>query len=192
MEFSFLYALQEINNAVLDPIMIVVSTLGNSGFIWIVITVILAFTKRYRECAMVMAIALLLSLLLCNITLKNLVQRDRPFWIDDQVILKIKAPKEYSFPSGHTFSSFAAAVVLFVYNRKIGIAALALALTIAFSRLYLFLHFPTDVLASVVLGSATAGIAIVIFRKLMRPALQKAGFIDGQVETAPKEKINEP
>lgn len=183
MEFSFLYALQEMNNAVLDPVMIVASTLGNNGFIWIVITVILAFTKRYRECAMVMALALFLSLLLCNITLKNLVQRDRPFWIDEQVILKIKAPTEYSFPSGHTFSSFASAVVLLVYSRKMGVAALTLAAIIAFSRLYLFLHFPSDILASVVLGSVTAGFAIMLFRKFIRPALQKSDLLDRQVET---------
>ena len=177
MEFSFLYALQEIHNAVLDPIMIVASTLGNNGFIWIVITVFLLFTKRYRECAIVMAIALLLSLLICNITLKNLVARDRPFWIDERVVLKIEEPNDFSFPSGHTFSSFAAAVVLFLYSRKMGTAALALALSIAFSRLYLFVHFPTDVLASVVLGSATAGLAVVLFRKLFRPVLKRAGWI---------------
>jgi len=157
--------------------------LGNNGFIWIVITVVLLFTKKYRECAIVMAVALLLSYLICNVGLKNLVSRDRPFWIDERVILKVEEPPDFSFPSGHTFSSFAAAVTLFIYSRKMGIAALALALTIAFSRLYLFLHFPSDVLASIVLGSATAGLAIVFFRKLMRPALQKAGLLDRQVET---------
>jgi len=177
LEFSFLYALQEINNAVLDPIMIIASTLGNDGLIWIVITVVLLFTKRYRECAIVMAIALLLSLLICNLTLKNLVARDRPFWIDEQVVLKIEEPTDFSFPSGHTFSSFAAAVTLFLYSRKMGTAALALAFTIAFSRLYLFVHFPTDVLASVVLGSATAGLAVVLFRKILLPTMKRAGWI---------------
>lgn len=177
MEFSFLYALQEINNAFMDPVMIFASTLGNNGFIWIVIAVVLLFTKRYRECAIVMALALILSFLICNVTLKNLVARDRPFWIDETVILKIEEPHDFSFPSGHTFSSFAAAVTLFLYSRKIGIAALALALTIGFSRLYFFLHFPSDVLASVLLGSLTAGLAVFLFRKLIRPIMKRAGLI---------------
>ncbi len=161
----------------MDPVMIFASTLGNNGFIWIVIAVVLLFTKRYRECAIVMALALILSFLICNVTLKNLVARDRPFWIDETVILKIEEPHDFSFPSGHTFSSFAAAVTLFLYSRKIGIAALALALTIGFSRLYFFLHFPSDVLASVLLGSLTAGLAVFLFRKLIRPIMKRAGLI---------------
>lgn len=192
MEFSFLYALQELNNAFLDPIMIFVSTLGNSGFIWIVITVILFFTKKYRECAVAMAVALLLSLLICNITLKNLFERSRPFWIDEQVIIKIKEPPDFSFPSGHTFSSFAAAVTLLFYHRKMGVAALLLAFTIAFSRLYLFLHFPTDVLASIVLGSATAVLATFLVRKFIRPDLRKADWIALPPEEATEGGKNEP
>ena len=171
--------------------MIIFSTLGNSGFIWIVITVVLLFTKKYRECAVAIAVALLFSTLICNIALKNLVERPRPFRIDEQVILKIEEPPDYSFPSGHTFSSFAAAVALFIYSRKMGMAALALAFAIAFSRLYLFLHFPTDVLASVVLGSATAVLATFLVRKFMRNTLQKAGWIALPAEPASEGGKNE-
>ena len=109
-----------------------------------------ALPKSTVNALIVMAVALLLSYLICNVGLKNLVSRDRPFWIDERVILKVEEPPDFSFPSGHTFSSFAAAVTLFIYSRKMGIAALALALTIAFSRLYLFLHFPSDVLFPIV------------------------------------------
>jgi len=182
VEFSILYFLQDMNHPFLDPIMIGVSTLGNSGMIWIVLTIFMLFVRKYRESAFAMIIALLLSLLICNLALKNIVQRDRPFWIDPTVILKIDEPSEFSFPSGHTFSSFAAAVTLYLFHRKIGFAAIVLAIMIAFSRLYLFVHFPTDVLASVVLGSVTAVIAVRTVQKYIRPVILKAGFIPVSVE----------
>ena len=94
-----------------------------------------------------------------NLVLKPLAARPRPCWIDEQVKLLVAAPKDYSFPSGHSAASFAAAVSIFVMHKKEGAAALILACLIAFSRLYLFVHFPTDVLAGIAVGFICAFLA---------------------------------
>ena len=183
VEFTFLYAIQDLNNAFWDPIMIFFSTIGNNGMVWIGIAFVFLMIKRHRETGFAMAIALLLSLIVCNLVLKNIVQRPRPFWIDEQIVLKIEAPGDFSFPSGHTFSSFAAAVAIFLCNRKFGCPALVLAASIAFSRLYLFVHYPTDVLASVVLGSCAGFLAVVAVRSGLNPIIRKAGRIAPVPET---------
>ena len=151
-EFDFLYLLQELHSPVLDKIMVAITTLGDVGLIWILLAVVLMFTKKYRKHGVTMALALLIMLVLGNGILKNIFMRERPCWIDTSIALLIENPHDYSFPSGHTFSSIAAATVLLLRNKKAGIAAMVLAVLIAFSRMYLFVHFPTDVLASLVLG----------------------------------------
>ena len=107
-----------------------------------------------------MGAAVLLSLaaggLIGNVVLKNLVMRDRPCWIDESVRLLIQNPKDFSFPSGHTLASFETAVSIFLYNRKWGVPVIVLASVIALSRLYLFVHFPTDVFAGIAIGSIVA------------------------------------
>ena len=129
--------------------MVGITSLGNAGWIWIALTAVFLILPKYRKCGVRMAIALILDLILCNLVLKPLAARPRPCWIDEQVKLLVAAPKDYSFPSGHSAASFAAAVSIFVMHKKEGAAALILACLIAFSRLYLFVHFPTDVLAGI-------------------------------------------
>ena len=143
MDFSILYALQHLHNAVLDRVMVGITSLGNAGWIWIALTAVFLILPKYRKCGVRMAIALILDLILCNLVLKLLVA----------------APKDYSFPSGHSAASFAAAVSIFVMHKKEGAAALILACLIAFSRLYLFVHFPTDVLAGIAVGFICAFLA---------------------------------
>jgi undecaprenyl-diphosphatase len=99
-------------------------------------------------------VALLIGLLLANLTVKPLVARPRPFQIDTALTLLIPPPGEFSFPSGHSVSSAAAATVLALGNKKFGWVAVPLAALIAFSRLYLTVHFPTDVIAGLLLGCA--------------------------------------
>ena len=96
---------------------------------------------------------------------KPLVARERPCWIRDPVQLLIDMPKDYSFPSGHTQVSVVSAMAIFQNNRKWGIAAFVLASLIAFSRLYLYVHFPTDVLAGIVIGMAVGRIMSCMVRK---------------------------
>lgn len=159
MDFLILYALQHLHNAVLDRVMVGITSLGNAGWIWIALTAVFLILPKYRKCGVRMAIALILDVILCNLVLKPLAARPRPCWIDEQVKLLVAAPKDYSFPSGHSAASFAAAVSIFVMHKKEGAAALILACLIAFSRLYLFVHFPTDVLAGIAVGFICAFLA---------------------------------
>ena len=159
-------------NPVLDVLMPLITLLGDAGIFWIAIAVVLLCTKKYRKVGLGMGIALVIGLLVCNVTLKPLVMRPRPYDYQADVFHKIipllvEKQHDFSFPSGHTVASFEAAVVIALNNRKWGIAAVVLAVLIAFSRLYLYLHYPTDVLASVVLGTAFAFLGNFLAGKIM-------------------------
>ncbi|MBE6878725.1 MAG: phosphatase PAP2 family protein [Ruminococcaceae bacterium] len=155
-EFSFLYFLQELHTPILDSIMLFFTKMGNIGMPWLAIAAVLLCFKKTRPCGIAILASLLIKELLGNLILKNLIARDRPCWIDTAVPLLIASPSSYSFPSGHTFDGFAASVSILLYYKKSGILAIIVAAVIAFSRMYLFVHFPTDVLASVVLGILVA------------------------------------
>lgn len=99
-----------------------------------------------------MILGLAVGVLVGNVCLKNLIARPRPCWLDDSVMMLISSPTDYSFPSGHTLSSVIGATVLTKTDRRFGWAAIPLAAVIAFSRLYLFVHFPSDILAGAILG----------------------------------------
>lgn len=156
MEFEILYTIQRMHNALLDVFMSVVSSLANSGIIWIVIALGMMCSRKTRKCGLLVLVCMLICLLAGNIGLKNIVARQRPCWIDPSIQLLIPVPRDYSFPSGHTMHSFTAAVMIFFHFKKVGIAALILAAVIAFSRMYLFVHFPTDILGGLVIGVLVA------------------------------------
>ena len=136
----------------LDFLMPKITALGNGGAIWLLASGGLICTKRYRKQGIVLLGGLAAGVLVGNVLLKNLVARPRPCWLDSSVQLLIANPTDYSFPSGHTLSSVIGATVLTKTNRRFGYAAIPLAALIAFSRLYLYVHFPSDVLAAAVLG----------------------------------------
>ena len=172
-EFPLLDALQKIHNPFLDRLVVGITALGNGGLLWIAAGIAMLFFKKYRRCGFTVLLALLFSLLVGNILLKNLAARSRPCWIRTDVPLLIGNPKDFSFPSGHSQASFAAALSIFLNHRKLGIAALVLAALIAFSRLYLYVHFPTDVLAGIVIGCLLALAAYLIIKRV-RPATAAA------------------
>mgnify|MGYP002519401442 CR=1 FL=1 len=154
----------------LDFIMPLITILGDAGIFWIACSVILLLFPKYRKAGLSMGLALLFGVVVCNMILKPWVGRIRPY--DYQLIhfgktieLLVATPHDFSFPSGHTIASFEAAVALTIHNRKLGIPAMILAVLIAFSRMYLYVHYPTDVLASVVLGTAFAFLASFIVKK---------------------------
>lgn len=154
IEFGILNFIQEnLRCGFLDWLLVALTTLGNNGFIWILICIFSLFSKKYQKMGILMAVALLIGFILGNVFLKPLIARERPSWINAEILLLIKNPHDFSFPSGHTLSSFAAASVIACFDKKMGTAALFLAALIAFSRLYLYVHFPTDVLSGAVLGS---------------------------------------
>ena len=151
---------------VLDFLMPKLTALGNGGVVWVVAAAALTVSKEYRRYGIAMFTALAAGVLIGNACLKNLVARPRPCWLEN-VPLLITNPTDYSFPSGHTLSAVIGAAVLTKVNRKFGFAAIPLAALIAFSRLYLYVHFPSDVLASVVLGTAI-GITAVSVAKAVK------------------------
>lgn len=140
----------------MDTVMKGITHLGDAGIIWIIITLCLLISKQYRKLGILCAIGLILGLIIGNGIVKNLVSRERPFEVDKDILktLKIIDPKDPSFPSGHTQASFIVATILMMAKRKFGIPALILAFLIGFSRLYLKVHFPTDVLGGMLMGIA--------------------------------------
>lgn len=152
IEFDILYFLQSIHTPWLDVFMKEITGLGDHGIFWIITGAVLLCFKKTRIMGLCVILSLAAGFLIGNMFLKNLIARARPCWIDDSIPLLIKNPRDYSFPSGHTLSSFEGAVSIWLYDRKWGTPALALAVLIGFSRMYLFVHFPTDVLAGLFLG----------------------------------------
>ncbi len=153
LDWSLLHWIQETcRRTFLDFLMPKLTMLGNHGEIWILITLILLCTKKYRKYGVVLAVGLILCLLVGNLGLKPLLERARPCWLDPSVPLLIPVPEDYSFPSGHTLSSTTAAVILIMANRKFAFWAVPLAAVLAFSRLYLYVHFPSDILAAALIG----------------------------------------
>ena len=154
LDGGFLLFLQEsVRNPILDSIMIFITSLGNGGMIWIAATIVLLIPKKTRKAGIMSAVALLGSLIINNNIVKNIVQRPRPFVTFTDLQIIIPTPSEFSFPSGHTSSSFAAAAVFYRHlPKKLGLPAVILAGLIGFSRLYVGVHYPTDVIAGVLMG----------------------------------------
>ncbi len=151
-----------IANPVLDVIMPIITHFCEDGIGWIILAVILLCFRKTRKAGITMAIALIIGLLLCNLTLKPLIARTRPFVYNPDIELIIKQPGEYSFPSGHSVTSFEGAFAVYLYNKKWGIPALIFAGLIALSRLYLYVHYPTDVIIGSLLGCLFAWAAYLL------------------------------
>ncbi len=165
IEFKILNFIHEnLSSPLMDDIMRFITFFGDGGWFWIVLALTLLVIPKTRKIGVTVCISLLLSLILCNLTIKPLVARTRPYDILKTIEIIIDAPHDYSFPSGHTSISFAGAVAVFAHNKKWGIGAIVFALLIGFSRLYLRVHFPTDVLAGALLGSFCAVLAYYIGR----------------------------
>lgn len=141
------------------------TALGNGGAIWIVITVILLIFPKTRKCGIMMAISLIMCLIFGNLLLKPIIARTRPFDINQSFNIMIAKPKDFSFPSGHTLASFASAYTIFKNHKKWGISALIFAGLMGFSRLYLCVHYPTDVLGGIALGIIISKISNTIYCK---------------------------
>lgn len=159
-------AIYSLKNPFLDFLMPLVTSLGNGGIIWIIICIICLIFRKTRKCGITMAMGLILSLIVCNLILKNAVARIRPFEANGILDLLVEIPKDFSFPSGHSSASFVASTVIFFYYKRSGICALVLAAIIAFSRLYLYVHYPSDVLCGTILGVSLAFISKFSFDKL--------------------------
>lgn len=141
----------------LDGFMPFVSLLGTGGFIWIVVAVFLLINKNTRATGVTMCAAMLLCYLFGNLFLKNLVARPRPYALEPDIIMLVPPSIEpYSFPSGHTMNAVSASATLMMRKTRFAWAAMLLAALTAFSRIYLMMHFPLDVVAGALIGAASA------------------------------------
>lgn len=168
LDFYILDLIQNLRCPFLDFLIPRVTALGNGGMIWILMSLIMCINKKYRKTGITVLAALLTGFIICNIIIKPLAARPRPCWIDTSVPILIDVPSDYSFPSGHTLSSFIAAFVLLFSGNRFGYAAVVLAAFIAFSRLYLYVHFPSDVLGGIFLAALISYVVLGVSNKKFR------------------------
>lgn len=165
IELGILDWIQTLRTPFGDAFLSVFTKLGDAGIIWIILTLVLLLIPKTRRTGLILMAALLVDVILCNGILKNLVARTRPFDVNTAIQLLVAKPHDFSFPSGHTAASFASIAALYLVHREnlsqgsksrlIAIlwkAALAVGCLLAFSRLYLYVHFPTDILGGFVVG----------------------------------------
>ena len=168
IEFAILDGIAAMHTEWLDTLLPAISSFGDKGIGWIILSVVLCAIPKYRKAGITMGLALIFCLLIGNITLKPLIARARPYSYFPDMQLLVAPLSDFSFPSGHTFASFAAATALFLYHKKAGTCAYILAAVIAFSRLYLYVHFPTDIAAGMILGLLSGWIAYHIINLIQR------------------------
>lgn len=164
-DFSVLDWIQQyLRCSFLDFFTVFLSYITTSGIIWIVAGIVLLFFRKTRTAGIILLASLALAFLTGDVLLKHIVSRPRPFEVNTAFKLLIKPPTGSSFPSTHSSLAAAATTVLLVKKRVLGFVALALAVCIAFSRLYLYVHFPTDVLCGLLLGVICATVMLLIAR----------------------------
>ncbi len=169
MEIHILDMIQNLRTPIGDVVVPLITRLGDAGIIWIILTVLLLIIPKTRKTGVIMMAALLADVLLCNVVIKNLVARTRPFDVNTAVQLLVAKPRDYSFPSGHTAASFASVTALYLAGeKKMWRAALVLAVLIALSRLYLYVHYPTDIIGGVVFGSLSGYLGYKIVEQIRK------------------------
>lgn len=175
MDWSILHAIQNtLSCGFLDFIMPKITLLGNVGFIWILAAIGMICSGKYRKYGFILLGALLVGVLIGNLWLKPFIARPRPCW-QETIPLLISNPSDFSFPSGHTLASVIGAFILTAANRKFGIVAIPLAVLIAFSRLYLYVHFPSDIIGGMILGIVIGLGALLLGNKIASQAKIRQG-----------------
>ena len=161
----------------LDYFFIVITSLSNKGIFWIILAIVLLCFKKTRKTGACLGVALVLGEILGNRILKNIFDRPRPYTVNPDITLVIDKLSSFSFPSGHSRCAVECAIAIFANNKKWGIAAIVLAVLTGFSRLYLYMHYPTDVLGGAVLGIIDGLLAVFIVKKASKYiAKRKSGI----------------
>ena len=153
---------------VLDPVMVFITNLGNDGLVWLGLAAVLLLFRRTRRADVCILATMLLCLLVGNLGLKNWIARVRPYHAMENWSVIIPYPNGYSFPSGHTMHALGAATAFLLCNRRLGIAAMVLALCIAFTRVYLGVHYPTDIIGGMLVGIGAAILVCAIVGKIWK------------------------
>ena len=166
-EGNILLWIQDNLRGALDGVVRFITMLGDHGYFWIGLTILLLLFRKTRRPALNAALSMIFTLLVVNIILKPLVGRIRPYEVIEGLSYIVAKESEFSFPSGHSANSLACAWVLFrMAPKKLGVPALILGLLIALSRLYVGVHYPTDVIAGVAIGIAMAELAMLVCRAI--------------------------
>ena len=160
-ETILLWIQETVRQGWLNPLVEFYTTLGNGGLLWIVLSLVLLCWRPTRKVGAAALLALLLGALCTNVVLKNLVQRPRPYTVVEGLIPLLTSGDPNSFPSGHTSASFAAAAAWWrtLPRRWMQVTAVVLAALMALSRLYVGVHFPTDVAAGAIIGTVCGVLA---------------------------------
>ena len=172
--FAFTHSLAELAGGIFTPLLGFITFLGESGWFFIALGVAFLFFQKTRKIGIAMLIALLFGLVFTNLTLKNIIVRHRPFATDAQFYEYWQYVGgvhvgEFSFPSGHTTSAMAAGFAFFLFgNKKWSWSSLVLALLVGFSRIYFVVHYTTDVLAGLIVGSVAGALACLLVAWLYR------------------------
>lgn len=162
-----------LQSTLLDKVMPIITMFGDGGIFWIAVAVVLLISSKTRKYGWSMLVALILGVLVCNVTMKPIIARIRPYALHDELYggtiqLLVKTPHDWSFPSGHTIASFEACTALMIRDKRMGIPATILAVLVALSRLYLYVHYPTDVIFSFFAGILFGILGCVIVDALYR------------------------
>ena len=166
-EYAFLDWIQaNLASPWLDAVMKFITYLSDGGAIWVAAAIVMLVIPKYRRYGVVLSVVIVSGAVLNSLVLKPVIGRVRPFVGLEDIMLLITPPGDASFPSGHTLVSVSSAIVILRANKKLGIAALVLASLIAFSRMYLYVHFPTDIIAGVVLAIIISMVCIVVSDKI--------------------------
>ena len=172
---SILYYIYENwHNAFTDGLFITVSRIADCGLIWLVLAGIMLLKKDWRSTGIVMLFALGVGALVGSVILKNIICRERPFNVDETLqLISVMPGGRYSFPSGHSNAAGACSTVIFLRDRRFGTAAVIYAVMVAFSRVFLVVHYPTDVICGLLLGAACAIIMWKVMYKFTENTLEK-------------------
>lgn len=154
MEFSILYWIQNLHSEFLNSVMVTVfnDIVGSKGELWVILGMLLLLIPKTRKTGLCVLSAYIIAYYVGDGILKDLIARPRPCMVDETVALLVSRPSSFSCPSVHSMLAFASASSVFWLHKKAGIAALVFAALVGFSRMYFFVHFPTDVLLGSVLG----------------------------------------
>ncbi|MBE6994844.1 MAG: phosphatase PAP2 family protein [Ruminococcaceae bacterium] len=172
-ELPILDWFQTLHNPVLDRLAVFLGAIAANGEVFILLTLLLLLYKPTRKAGIVCATAILFDVLIVNVTIKPLVARIRPYDINTAVTILGSAPHDFSFPSGHTGIAFAFATGASVMGKKAHTLAVAFAAIMALSRLYLYVHYPTDVLAGLIIGVCCGLLAVFLWKKRFDRGIMK-------------------
>ena len=180
MDFAVLDWIQEnVACKALDYFFSFITHFGDAGLFWIGLGILLLCFKKTRKAGFCLLIAISIGFLVSNLILKPWVARTRPYDINTAITLLIGKPSDFSFPSGHTTASIAASLAILYHHKKAGIGALVLAILVSLSRLYLYVHFPTDVLVGAIVGTVASIGAWAIVNKAFPRYMKKRALKKG-------------